>query len=61
MQGTAEIDAMRAAGPPRTYHSGDLPLRTLIDRLGETSRVRYVQVARRGTSMELRTRQEATS
>ena len=61
MQGTAEIDAMRAAGPPRTYNSGDLPLRTLIDRLGETSRVRYVQVARGDTTMELRSRKEAAS
>lgn len=56
MSGTAEIDVMRAAGPPRTYRSADLPLRTLVDRLAEQCRVRYVHVSNPTGSLTLRRR-----
>lgn len=46
MQGTAEIDRMRAAGPPRRYSSADLPLVQLVERLRETSSIRYVRIQR---------------
>lgn len=46
MQGTTEIDRMRAAGPPRRYSSADLPLVKLVERLRDTSSVRYVRVQR---------------
>jgi oxaloacetate decarboxylase alpha subunit len=56
MQGTSEIDAMRAAGPPRSYASAGMPLHTLVERLRETSRIGYVHVRRGTDSIVLRKR-----
>jgi oxaloacetate decarboxylase (Na+ extruding) subunit alpha len=56
MQGTGEIDTMRAAGPPRRYSSAGMPLLTLVERLRETSAVRYVHVRRGPDSVVVRAR-----
>jgi oxaloacetate decarboxylase alpha subunit len=56
MKGDQEIKAMRAAGPPRQYHSAASPLATLIQDLKKYSGVRYVQVQRGDTSLILRKR-----
>jgi oxaloacetate decarboxylase alpha subunit len=60
MQGTGEIDAMRAAGPPRRYGSAGLPLLTLVERLRETSAIRYVRVQRGSDSVLLGNRATTT-
>jgi oxaloacetate decarboxylase (Na+ extruding) subunit alpha len=51
MKGEQEIEAMRAAGPPKQYFSSTLPLLTLIQELGKQTRVRYVKVQRGGDSL----------
>jgi oxaloacetate decarboxylase alpha subunit len=56
MKGDQEIKAMRAAGPPRQYHSAASPLATLIQDLKKYSGVRYVQVQRGDTSLILQKR-----
>ena len=56
MKGDQEIKAMRAAGPPRQYHSAASSLATLIQDLKKYSGVRYVQVQRGDTSLILRKR-----
>lgn len=61
MSGTAEIDAMHAAGPPRTYRSDDLPLRTLVERLADHRRIRYVHVSSPAGTVMLRNRKDAAS
>ena len=48
MAGSAEVEAMRQAGPPRRYLSADLPLLTLLGELGKQRQVRYVHVERGG-------------
>jgi oxaloacetate decarboxylase (Na+ extruding) subunit alpha len=60
MQGTAEIDAMRAAGPPKRYSSTGMPLLTLMDRLRETNSVRYVHLQRGAASVLLQARAGST-
>ncbi|OLT21335.1 hypothetical protein BJF78_34360 [Pseudonocardia sp. CNS-139] len=55
MQGTGEIDAMRAAGPPKRYTSAGTPLVALMDRLASTN-VRYVRVQHARTTISLSTR-----
>ncbi|OLT22270.1 hypothetical protein BJF78_07720 [Pseudonocardia sp. CNS-139] len=54
MQGTSEIDRMRAAGPPRTYSSAQVPLVQLVERLRESSSIRYVRVQRGSDSVLVR-------
>ena len=46
MKGDAEIQAMRAAGPPRPYFNSAMPLQTLVRELNKHQSVRYVHVAR---------------
>lgn len=46
MKGEQEINAMRAAGPPRRYYSHSLPLLNLVQELGKYRRVRYVHIER---------------
>ncbi len=46
MKGEQEIEAMRAAGPPRQYFNTAMPLLTLIQELGKQRSVRYVRVQR---------------
>ena len=46
MKGRQEIEAMRAAGPPRRYSSTVQPLQTLIQELAKRKTVRYVHIQR---------------
>ncbi|MAF48036.1 MAG: hypothetical protein QF393_07500 [Rhodospirillales bacterium] len=54
MQGDKEIDAMRAAGPPKQYLGAALPLKKLMRELNKHPSVRYVQVQRGDNSLLLR-------
>jgi oxaloacetate decarboxylase alpha subunit len=56
MQGTSEIDAMRASGPPRQYHSSSTPLVTLLEELTRHSGVRSVHIRRGRDSISLQNR-----
>jgi oxaloacetate decarboxylase alpha subunit len=56
MKGSQEIEAMRAAGPPRQYCSSAMPLIDLIQRLTGRKQVRYVQIRRSGDSVLLQNR-----
>ena len=56
MKGEEEIEAMRAAGPPRQYFSAAMPLLTLIQELGKHKQVRYIQVQRGGDSLVVQNR-----
>ena len=60
MQGTHEIDAMRAAGPPRRYTS-DMPLLALVRELNRHSAVRYIRVQRGADSIVLRSSAPTTA
>jgi oxaloacetate decarboxylase (Na+ extruding) subunit alpha len=60
MQGTSEIDAMRAAGRPRRYGPAGTPLVALVDRLADTRGIGYVRL-RRGADTVMLRRQAATS
>jgi len=51
MKGEAEIQAMRAAGPPKQYFNTSMPVLTLITELGKHRQVRYVQVQRGSDSL----------
>jgi len=51
MKGEQEIEAMRAAGPPRQYFNTAMPLLTLIQELGKHRQVRYIQVQRGSDSL----------
>ncbi|MBI2960060.1 MAG: hypothetical protein HYY28_07085, partial [Betaproteobacteria bacterium] len=57
MKGEREIEAMRAAGPPKQYHA--TPLLTLVQELQKHRRVRYVQVQRGGNSLVIHSRNSA--
>jgi len=46
MKGEQEIEAMRAAGPPRQYRGASLPLVTLLQEMKKHREVRYVRVQR---------------
>jgi oxaloacetate decarboxylase alpha subunit len=46
MQGSAEVDAMRRAGPPRRYYSDDTPLLTLLSELDKHRTIRYMSMQR---------------
>jgi oxaloacetate decarboxylase (Na+ extruding) subunit alpha len=48
MQGRAEVDAMRSAGPPRRYYTDDTPLLTLLNELDKHRSIRYISVERGG-------------
>ncbi len=48
MKGEQEILAMRAAGPPRQYHTAAMPVLTLLNELAKRDGLRSVQL-RRGT------------
>jgi oxaloacetate decarboxylase alpha subunit len=56
MAGTAEVAAMRRAGPPRRYLPAALPLLSLIDELGKRTKVRYVHIERGGDAIRLERR-----
>ncbi|WP_236795504.1 hypothetical protein [Amycolatopsis sp. GM8] len=51
MSGSGEVEAMRAAGPPRRYTSGDVPLIRLLDELGKRKSIRYLAIERGGESL----------
>ncbi len=51
MQGSAEVDAMRRAGPPRRYLTSDLPLLTLLDELGKHRGIRHFSIQFGGESL----------
>ncbi|NQV55806.1 MAG: hypothetical protein HQ503_08110 [Rhodospirillales bacterium] len=54
MQGTQEIEEMRAAGPWRKYLGANLPLKTLMQELGKARSVRYIKIQRGADSVILR-------
>jgi len=56
MQGTSEIDAMRASGAPKQYYSGNTPLITLLEELKKHSGVRSVHIQRGRDSISLQNR-----
>jgi oxaloacetate decarboxylase alpha subunit len=56
MQGTSEIDAMRAAGAPKQYFSGSIPLVTLLEELKKHDGVRSVHIRRGRDSISLQKR-----
>jgi len=56
MKGSQEVEAMRAAGPPRQYYNASLPLITLLQELGKHKSVRYVHVQRGGDSLSVQNR-----
>ncbi|MCC6949513.1 MAG: hypothetical protein IT539_17285 [Bradyrhizobiaceae bacterium] len=56
MQGTREIDAMRAAGAPKRYFTSNMPIVTLLDQLNKQSKVRYVSIQRGSESVVLQRR-----
>jgi oxaloacetate decarboxylase alpha subunit len=56
MQGTREIDAMRAAGPPRRYFTSDMPIVTLLEQLNRQPNVRYISIQRGSDSVVLQRR-----
>jgi len=51
MKGEQEIEAMRAAGPPKQYYGASQPLHTLIQELAKHKRVRHVHIQRGGDSL----------
>ncbi|MDE3075584.1 MAG: hypothetical protein KGJ86_09150 [Chloroflexota bacterium] len=53
MEGEREIEAMRAAGPPKQYFTGDLPLVTLLQELDKNDSVRYIHVQRGSDALML--------
>lgn len=56
MKGEQEIEAMRAAGPPKQYFSASQPLFTLIQELKKHAGVHYVRVQRGGDSLVIQNR-----
>jgi oxaloacetate decarboxylase alpha subunit len=56
MQGTHEIDAMRAAGPPRRYFTSDMPIVSLLEQLNRQPSVRYISIQRGNDSVVLQRR-----
>lgn len=54
MQGTSQIEAMRAAGPPKRYDASGMPLVALLGKLGERSEIRYVHIRRGDDSIQVR-------
>jgi oxaloacetate decarboxylase (Na+ extruding) subunit alpha len=56
MKGEQEIQAMRAAGPPRQYYDTSLPLLTLIQELQKHTRVRYINLEQGANSLVIQNR-----
>lgn len=56
MKGVQEIEAMRAAGPPRRYYNRSAALATLVQELAKQRRVRYVHFERGGSSVTVGSR-----
>ncbi len=56
MQGTREIDAMRAAGAPKRYFTSDMPVVALLEQLNKQSKVRYVSIQRGSETVVLQRR-----
>ena len=56
MQGTREVDAMRAAGAPKRYFTSNMPIVTLLDQLNKQSKVRYVSIQRGSDNVVLQRR-----
>jgi oxaloacetate decarboxylase alpha subunit len=56
MQGSADVDAMRKAGPPRRYHTGDTPLLALLNELDKHRTIRYMNVQRGGDVIRVENR-----
>ena len=56
MAGTAEVAAMRRAGPPRRYLAATVPLARLLDELGKLRKVRYVHIERGGDAIHFERR-----
>lgn len=56
MKGEQEIQAMRAAGPPRQYYDTSLPLLTLIQELKKHTRVRYINLEQGANSLVIQNR-----
>ncbi len=44
MQGTAEIETMRKAGPPQEFATSETPLLALMKRVGSSTSLRYVHI-----------------
>lgn len=53
MQGTGEIEAMRAAGAPRKYYDSNTPLIRLLEEIGKHEGVRSVHIRRGNDSISL--------
>ncbi len=56
MKGGQEIETMRAAGRPKQYHNGGLPVVSLLKELTKHQSIRYVGLQRRGQSLVLQNR-----
>jgi oxaloacetate decarboxylase alpha subunit len=61
MQGSKDVDAMHAAGPPRSYTTSAPALVRLVDTLREAPSVRYVQVSRGSDSMTIANRERPSA
>ncbi len=59
MKGEQEVEAMRAAGPPRQYLYTSLPLVTLLQELKKHREVRYIHVRRADSSLVVENRATA--
>ena len=56
MQGTREIEAMHAAGPPRSYSTSEAPLVRLLEELKKHQRISYIRVERGGDAIVIQNR-----
>ncbi len=56
MKGDQEIKTMRAAGGPKQYRNGGLPIVSLLKELTRHQGIRYVSLQRRGESLVLQNR-----
>jgi oxaloacetate decarboxylase alpha subunit len=56
MAGSGEIDAMRAAGPPKQYFTANMPIVTLMEELNKHTGVRSVHISRGRDSISLQNR-----
>ena len=59
MGGEQEIEAMRAAGPPKRYYTSDQPLPLLLKELEKHTSVRYIRIQRDADSLVLQNRSAA--
>jgi oxaloacetate decarboxylase alpha subunit len=56
MKGNREIEAMRAAGPPKQYYNASMPLLMLLQELEKHKQVRYIHVQRGNDSLTVKDR-----